>query len=267
MVDQSSEGESELPPARPCIARPTSTGMMTRPMSKIMARSFGEVTDDLTMWLNTRLLELFFGGRHGLFGLLIKYDPPGGTRGAVSPGADDANDGWKDGKEDHNGNDVVNVPANVGDQMAKRVSTKDGRSNPADSSHNIEKQVARIHHFCGASDRRAERTNNRDEAGKNYGSAAISFIEVMGALEVAAAEKERVFSAIERGASRAANPVANLVPSNGAKHDRKQKPLEGNYASGREDARRDEKRITGKKKTDKEAGFDKNDGANERSAS
>jgi hypothetical protein len=161
----------------------------------------------------------------------------------------------------------VNVLANVGDEMAKRVSSEDHGADPEDAPKKIEEQVARIRHFGCASDGRAECSNDGDEASKNYGATAVFFVEIVGALEVAAAEEQGIFAPVQGGASGTANPIADLVTGDGAKHDGEQKPLEGNNASVGEDAGGDQKRIAGKKKANEEAGFYEDDGANERSAS
>jgi len=53
MADQSSAGERAVPDASPCIARATSIRTSTRPISKIIARSFGAGIGYSTLWLNT----------------------------------------------------------------------------------------------------------------------------------------------------------------------------------------------------------------------
>jgi hypothetical protein len=88
----------------------------------------------------------------------------------------------------------------------------------------------------------------------------------MGPLEMAAAKKERILTAIKRRASGTANPVADLVTGDGAKHDWKQKPFEGDNTCVGKNASGDQKRIPGKKKTNEKAGFDKDDGADQRGA-
>jgi len=80
---------------------------------------------------------------------------------------------------------------------------------------------------------------------------------------MAAAEKKGFFAAVEGRAGGTADPVADLVTGNGAKHDWKQKPLKGNNARVGEDAGGDKKRVAGKKKANKEACFYEHDGANE----
>ena len=84
----------------------------------------------------------------------------------------------------------------------------------------------------------------------------------MRALEVAAPEKDRILTAVQGRSGGPANPIANLIARNSAEHDRKQKPLKRDNACGREDAGSDQQRITWKKKANKKAGFDEDDGAN-----
>jgi len=88
----------------------------------------------------------------------------------------------------------------------------------------------------------------------------------MSPLKVAAAEEERVLAAIKSGARRAADPIANLVADNRAKHDREQQPLKGNDAGSGKDSGGDEQGITGKEKADEKASFNEDDRADQRSA-
>src|SRR5579859_1978908 len=111
-------------------------------------------------------------------------------------GAEQANDGRKQGKEDNDGDHIVNVVADVGDEMAEGITAKDGGSNPEGAAHSIEEQIARIGHFCSSGDRGTKRSNDGDETGENHGAATVFFIEVMGALQMAAAEKEGIFAAV-----------------------------------------------------------------------
>jgi len=161
----------------------------------------------------------------------------------------------------------VNVLADVGDEMAQQVSSEDHRADPEYASEKIEEQIAKIRHSGCASYGRAERSNDGDEAGQNYGATPVFFVEIVGALEVAAAEEQGIFTPVEGGASGTPNPIADLVPGDGTKHNGEQKPPEGNNASVREDAGGDQKRIARKKKANEEAGFYEDDSANERSAS
>ena len=160
----------------------------------------------------------------------------------------------------------MNVLADVGDEMAERITAKDCGSNPEGAANSIEEQIARIRHFCSAGDRWTKRSNDGDEAGENHGPATVFFVEVMGALEMAATEKERILAAVDGSPRGTANPVADLVAGDSAEHDGEEKPLEGDDASVGKDASGDQKRITWKKKPDKEAGFNKDDDANERSS-
>jgi len=150
--------------------------------------------------------------------------------------------------------------------MAKRIPAEDHGPNPEDAAKNIEDQISQVGHSCGASNGRTERSNDRNEARKNHCPAAVFLIEIMGTLEMAAAKKEGIFAAVKCSAGRPADPVADLVACNRTNHDWEQKPLEGNDASVREDSGGDQKGIARKKKTYKEAGFYKDDGADQGSA-
>src|SRR6267143_6335363 len=126
--------------------------------------------------------------------------------------------------------------------------------------------TAGIRHFRSAGDGRTERSNEGDEASEDHGADAIFFVEIMSPLKMAAAEEERVLAAIESGARRAADPIANLIANNRAKHNRQQEPLEGNHAGRGENAGGDEQGITGQEKADEKASFDEDDRADQRSA-
>jgi hypothetical protein len=160
----------------------------------------------------------------------------------------------------------VNVLADVGYEMPKRVAAQDHGANPENAADKIEEKIAKIRHFCGAGDGRTERSNDWDETRKNHGPAAVFLVEIVGALEMAAAKEEGIFAPVQGSSRGTANPIANLVTCDGTKHDGEQKPLEGNNACVGEDSGRNQKRVAREKKTDEEAGFDKDDGANKRSA-
>ena len=181
-------------------------------------------------------------------------------------GTEQADDGRKNGDDGNHGNNIVNVLADVGDEMSQRVAAEDHGANPEDAAKNVKEQIAGIRHFCGTGHRWAKCSNDGHESREDHGAATVFLVELMGALEMAAAEKEGVFAAIKGGACGTANPIANLVAGNGAKHDREQKPLEGNDAGVREDAGGDQKRVARKKKAHEEPSFYKDYGANQRSA-
>jgi hypothetical protein len=65
----------------------------------------------------------------------------------------------------------------------------------------------------------------------------------MSSLQVAAAEKERVFPAVQGGAGRAADPIAKLVANDGTENARKQEPTQRKYILAGEDSSGDQKRI------------------------
>jgi hypothetical protein len=62
---------------------------------------------------------------------------------------------------------------------------------------------------------------------------------------VAAAEKERVFPAVQGGAGRAADPIAKLVANDGTENARKQEPTQRKHILAGEDSCSDQKGIAG----------------------
>src|SRR5580658_3875090 len=132
-------------------------------------------------------------GRACLFNLLVKYDGPGrSTRG--TPGAQDADDGGKNRDDGNNGNHIVNVLADIGDEMPQRIPSEDHGANPENAAKNIEEQIARIRHLCCAGDRRTEGSHDGNETRENHSAAAVFFVEIVSALEMAAAEEKGVFA-------------------------------------------------------------------------
>ena len=85
----------------------------------------------------------------------------------------------------------------------------------------------------------------------------------MGPLKVASPEEERIFAAVQRGTRRAANPVADLVTYNGAKHDRQEKPFEWDHAGSGKNSSGHQQGIPRKEKSHKKTGFNENDRADE----
>jgi len=200
-----------------------------------------------------------------LFNPLVKYDGPRWSAGGLS-GTEQADDGRKYREDDDHGNHIVNVFAYVGDEMAERIAAKDRGANPQAAAKKIKKKIAGIGHFCGARDGRTESSNDGDESGKDHSSTAVFLVEIVGTLEMATAEKEGILAAVYGSPRGTADPVADLVAGDSTKHDGPEKPLQGNDASVGEDADSDQKGVARKKKADEEAGFNKDDGANERSA-
>lgn len=196
---------------------------------------------------------------------MVENDWASACRGCLS-GPKDADDGREDRKKDNHRNYVVNVVADVGDEMPKRVAAENRSAHPERASKDIEKQVARVGHSCGARDRGAKGSNDRNESRENDSPTAIFLVEIMGSLKMTAPEKERVFATVKRGPSRAANPITDLVARDGAKHYGQQKPLQRYDASIGKYAGRNEEGVTGEKKPDKETGFYEDNGTYKRSA-
>ena len=73
------------------------------------------------------------GGRHGLTGLAASDRRAGSVRRRLS-GTEYANDGRQNRNEDDGCNDIVDVLADVGDQVAEGVAPKDRSANPEDTA-------------------------------------------------------------------------------------------------------------------------------------
>src|SRR5215469_3209491 len=207
--------------------------------------------------------ELLFPGLRKGSGT-IRATSVAGT--GLAPCAQDADDCRQDRKNDHHGDHVMNALRNVRNQMAKEITAKDHGSNPEDAAKNIECQISSIRHLRRAGNRRAKGANDRHKTSKNHGSAAIFFVKIMRALQMAAPEEKRIFAPVKRRSRGTPDPVADLVAGNRAKHHRRKQPLERNYARGRENAGGNQQGITGKEKAYKESSLDENNRANQRRA-
>src|SRR5712664_1131109 len=204
-------------------------------------------------------------GCHGLFVLCA-----GGGGGApvtkLLTRAMVGDDGGQEGNNDSEGNNAVAARTDNRNRPPHRVAAENHGADPNNPSKNVEGQVAGVRHLRRTGDGRAERSNDGNEARENDGPAAILFVEVVGALKMAAPEEERVFAAVESCTCRAADPIADLIAHDGAKHDGQEKPLQGDHAGSGEDTGGNQQGITRKKKSHKKTGFDEDDRANERRA-
>src|SRR5208282_2845268 len=98
---------------------------------------------------------------------LLNQGIDGGRPGRAMRGlsrTEQTNDGRKNRNKDDYANHKMNVLADVRDEMPQRVPAQDRSANPADTANNIEEQITRIRHLCGARDRRAERSHDGHEA-------------------------------------------------------------------------------------------------------
>src|SRR6266404_170632 len=150
--------------------------------------------------------------------------------------------------------------------MPERIAAQDHGAYPEDAAEDIESEVSGVGHFGGAGYRGTERPNDGYEASENHGAPAILFVEIMGALEMAFPEEERIFTAIQSRACGPADPVANLVADDSAEHHGDKQPSQWDNAASGKNACGDQEGISGKEKADEETGLDKNDGANQRGA-
>src|ERR1700730_10253491 len=100
---------------------------------------------------------------------------------------------------------------------AEEISTKKQAAERQNAAKNIIGQVAAVGHHGRAGDRRTERANDGHKPGHNHRLAAVFFIELVSALQMALAKHERILTPIKRLSRLPAYPIANLVP-----HDRAQ---------------------------------------------
>src|SRR5258708_11525106 len=150
--------------------------------------------------------------------------------------------------------------------MPKRIAAQDHGAHPEDAAEDIESEETGVGHSGGAGYRRAERSDNGNEARENHRAPAILFVKIMGALEMASPEEERIFAAIQCRACGPADPVADLVSHDRAEHHGDKQPSKGDDAARGKNACGDQEGISGKEKANEETSLNKNDCANERSA-
>src|SRR6266851_3484059 len=143
--------------------------------------------------------------------------------------------------------------------MPEKIADQDHGAHPEDAAEDIESEVASVGHSGGAGYRRTEGSNDGNKAGENHRASAILFVKIVGALEVASPEKERVFATVQCCARRAADPITNLVPHDGAEHHGQEQPLQRDDAGSGEYSCGNKKGIAGKKESYKKSSFDKDD--------
>src|SRR5580704_3234818 len=100
--------------------------------------------------------------------------------------------------------------------MPQCIAAEDHGANPENPAKHVEEHVTDVRHFRGAGHGRTKRSNDGNEPREDHGPAAIFFVEIMSALQMAAAEKERVFAAVEGCSRGAADPVTDLIAGDGA---------------------------------------------------
>src|SRR6266404_1803716 len=102
----------------------------------------------------------------------------------------DANDSGKNRYNGDDGNDVVDVFTDVGYRAAETVAAENHGAHPENSAENIERQIATVGHAGCASDRRAECSNDGNKTREDDGAAAVLFVEIVCALQMATPEKK-----------------------------------------------------------------------------
>ena len=118
--------------------------------------------------------------------------------------------GYRNQREQHDHrDDPVNLPVNVRHRAAEEVAEQDHAADPEEAAEDVVAQIATVRHFRSAGHRRAERADDRNEAGEDYGLAAMMLVESVGALEMLALEEARIGPVVEALAHAPADPVAS----------------------------------------------------------
>ena|SRR5579863_4430086 len=144
----------------------------------------------------------------------------------------------------------MKVFINVWNSRARKVATQDHAADPEYATENVVGEVAEIRHLRRTGNGRTKCSNNWNEARKYDRPPAIFFVEIVGALQVTAAEEEGILPAVESGAGAAANPVAELISSNRAENSRYEKPAKRDDVLAGENPSGDQKGIAGEKEAD-----------------
>jgi len=182
---------------------------------------------------------------------------------ALRSGAQHADDCGEQRDKNDGANDVVNALANVRDDGTKRIAAQDHASDPQDAAGHVKRKIAPVRHPGRARYWRAERANDGDKAREDDGFAAVFFVELVGAFQMAPVKEEGIFTPIKGLARFVANPVADLVPHDRAQRDERQQMRQLKMSRGREDSSGDQKGIAGKKKPHEEARLNEDDRADQ----
>jgi hypothetical protein len=155
----------------------------------------------------------------------------------------------------------MKIFADVGDSGASDITPKEHAADPQYSTKDVIDEICGIAHRRSAGDWRAEGADDGNEASQDYGPPAILFVEFVSSLEMAPAEKQRIFAPVKCWTGGASDPVAQLVTGNGAKDTWEKQPAKRDYLLAGEDAGGDEQGIARQKEPNEEACLHKDDGA------
>lgn len=110
----------------------------------------------------------------------------------------------------------MEILSDIGDARTGSVPAEEHTADPNRAAKYVVNEVSGISHLRRTSDRWTEGTDDRNKAGEDYGAATVFLIKFVGALKMAAAKKERILATVQSGSSGTADPVAKLVPGDGA---------------------------------------------------
>src|SRR5260370_538607 len=104
----------------------------------------------------------------------------------------------------------------------QEVTAQNHRPNPKPAADNVEHQISRVGHVRSARHWWAKRSDDRYEPRKNHRAPAVLLIKIARSLQVAAAEKERLFSSVQSRPPLPSYPESTLIPQNHTAHHRPQ---------------------------------------------
>src|SRR5438445_4883816 len=132
---------------------------------------------------------------------------------------DGANHRREKGEEHHHGNHPVDTLANVRNRLAHEIPTQDQTRAPANSAHDIKRQVTAITHLRGSGHERTECAHDGHEARKDHCFPPVFLVKVVSALQMAALEKGGIRAAIKCLPCAPPDPIAKLIAGNRTEGD------------------------------------------------
>ena len=131
-------------------------------------------------------------------------------------GAQGPNSRWQEGKKDDHSNYPMDALTDVGYERSEEVAAQGKTARPAAAPNDVISEVTGIAHAGRTSHGGTEGPHDGHESSEDHRLAAVAFVELMRAFEMAPLEEKRVFAPVQRLSCPPANPVANLVPNDGA---------------------------------------------------
>ena len=153
--------------------------------------------------------------------------------------------------------------ADVRNHPAYGIARQHQSGAPAAPAHDIERQITRVAHLCGARHGGAERAHDGHETGQNHRLTTVFLVKRVGAFQMAALEECRILAAVNRLPRTPPDPIAKLVPGNRAEGNQGHERSNLERSSRAKHAGRYQQRIARQEKTHKQPRFHKHDHAHQ----